>query len=255
MRFSNLFLILLIVFLSLNCSSEKIIFTEPDSDKDLVGRTSENGPVTSDVKEYNKNKNNENDDFYQVGIASWYGDKFNGRRTSNGEIYDMYKLTAAHKKLPFNTLVEVENLNNRKKILVRINDRGPFVKKRIIDLSYKAAIAIDMDDEGTAPVVLRIMDMKDIKGRGKILTQKRKYSFRSKFVLQAGAFENKNNAESLRDNINYNSLKIKFKITFENGFYKVLSDTISSRNETEKYKKFLENIGFDLFIKEIFHSN
>ncbi|KAF5434445.1 Cell division protein FtsN, partial [Candidatus Methanophagaceae archaeon] len=77
----------------------------------------------------------------------------------------------------------------------------------------------------------------------------------SRFILQAGAFENKNNAETLRDDINFNLLEIKFRIIFEKSFYKVISGAISSRNEAEKYKKLLENTGFDVFIKEIFTTN
>ena len=74
----------------------------------------------------------------EEGIASWYGPNFHGKYTSNGEIYNMYALTAAHKTLPMNTIVKVTNLNNGKSVIVRINDRGPFVKGRIIDLSYTA---------------------------------------------------------------------------------------------------------------------
>lgn len=255
MKIINYLFILTAIFLFSYCSSGDKIVTEPVSESISGEELPENRFKTSEGKLNNKEGENEGDDFYQVGIASWYGDKFNGRRTSNGEIYDMYKLTAAHKELPFNTLVEVENLNNRKKILVRINDRGPFVKDRIIDLSYKAAIAINMDEAGTAPVILRILDMQNSEGGGKILTQKRNYSFDSKFILQAGAFENKNNAGTLRDDINYNSLQIKFKVIFEKEFYKVISDVISSRNEAGKYKKMLEDLGFDVFIKEIFATN
>lgn len=93
------------------------------------------------------------------GNASWYGGKFIGRQTANGEIFDTEKLTAAHKTLPFNTIVEVINLATNKKIRVRINDRGPFIEGRIIDLSKKAATSIDMIETGTAPVKLKIIDM------------------------------------------------------------------------------------------------
>ena len=90
--------------------------------------------------------------FSQSGIASWYGTKFHGRLTSNGERYDMYKMTAAHKTLPIPTYVRVTNLENNKSIMVRINDRGPFIDNRIIDLSYVAAIKLDMTKKGTARV-------------------------------------------------------------------------------------------------------
>jgi rare lipoprotein A len=98
----------------------------------------------------------------QTGIASWYGPDFHGKRTANGEVYDMDKLTAAHKYLPFHTLVEVENLDNNKKVMVRINDRGPFVAGRIIDLSRKAAQRIGIEDTGTARVRLRIVKAADL---------------------------------------------------------------------------------------------
>ncbi len=92
----------------------------------------------------------------QTGMASWYGEQFHGRRTANGEIYDMYKMTAAHQTLPFNTLLQVENLNNGKNVVVRINDRGPFKDGRILDLSYQAARRLGSDADGVAPVTLRI---------------------------------------------------------------------------------------------------
>ncbi len=82
--------------------------------------------------------------YVEEGIASWYGPKFHGRRTASGEIFDMYKLTAAHPWLPFGTVVRVTNLENGLSVVVRINDRGPFVKGRIIDLSYAAAKKIRM---------------------------------------------------------------------------------------------------------------
>ena len=93
----------------------------------------------------------------QYGIASWYGPPFHGRLTANGEIYDMSKLTAAHKELPFNTRVRVTNLDNGKSVVVRINDRGPFVKGRIIDLSKEAARMIDMVNAGISVVELSIL--------------------------------------------------------------------------------------------------
>ena len=91
------------------------------------------------------------------GIASYYADEFHGRTTSNGETYDMHALTAAHRTLPFNTRVRVTNLANNKSVVVRINDRGPFVSDRIIDLSYGAAQELSMIGPGTARVTLEIL--------------------------------------------------------------------------------------------------
>jgi rare lipoprotein A len=93
----------------------------------------------------------------ESGIASWYGAPYNGRRSANGEVYDMEKLTAAHRTLPFDTWVEVTNLENKKRIDVRITDRGPFVKGRIIDLSLAAAREIDMVAAGTVRVKLKVI--------------------------------------------------------------------------------------------------
>lgn len=93
--------------------------------------------------------------------ASWYGQEFNGRKTSSGEIFDMYALTAAHKTLPFGTLLEVTNLANGKRVTVRVNDRGPFVPNRELDVSFAAAEALGMTDSGTAKVSIRKLGIAD----------------------------------------------------------------------------------------------
>lgn len=90
--------------------------------------------------------------YQETGVASWYGKKFHGRLTSNQEPYDMYAMTAAHKSLPLPTYVRVRNLSNNKSVIVRVNDRGPFVDNRVIDLSYSAAIRLDMIKTGTSLV-------------------------------------------------------------------------------------------------------
>jgi rare lipoprotein A len=95
--------------------------------------------------------------YEERGVASWYGQKFHGRLTSNRELYDMHGLTAAHKTLPLPTYVQVTNLTNGKSVIVRVNDRGPFVSNRIIDLSYAAARRIDMIDTGTSLVEVRAL--------------------------------------------------------------------------------------------------
>lgn len=94
----------------------------------------------------------EDPDYDRVGIASWYGPKFHGRRTANGEVFDMYRVSAAHTTLPMPSQVKVTNLENGKSIVLRVNDRGPFVDDRIIDLSYRAAQELDFVDKGTARV-------------------------------------------------------------------------------------------------------
>ncbi|MFK7161088.1 septal ring lytic transglycosylase RlpA family protein [Marinospirillum sp. MEB164] len=96
--------------------------------------------------------------FVQTGIASWYGTKFHGHLTSNGEVYDMYAMTAAHTTLPIPTYVRVTNLDNQRQVIVRINDRGPFVGRRIIDLSYAAAYRLGIVQTGTGRVRVEAID-------------------------------------------------------------------------------------------------
>ncbi len=121
-----------------------------------------------------------------TGIASWYGPNFHSKKTSNGETYNMFALTAASKTLPMNTVVRVYDLENGKSVVVRINDRGPFVNGRIIDLSNKAARTIAMVKKGTAKVRLVVLGF-----HGKIATTKKEKSeiqSLNKYYLQVGAF-------------------------------------------------------------------
>lgn len=97
----------------------------------------------------------------EVGVASFYGPDFHGKTTANGEVYDMYGRTAAHKTLPLNTIIRVINLANSRNIIVRINDRGPFVKGRILDLSYGAALKLGFVAKGTTRVRIEIIEVGD----------------------------------------------------------------------------------------------
>lgn len=129
--------------------------------------------------------------FEEKGIASWYGKGFHGKKTSNGETYNMRAMTAAHKTLPMNTYVKVTRLDNGRSAIVRINDRGPFVSGRVIDLSYSAAKEIGMDTEGTAKV--RVVALGSKKGDTLVKNNYDKGSFN----VQVGAFTVKENAENL----------------------------------------------------------
>ncbi len=128
----------------------------------------------------------------QTGEASWYGAEFHGKPTSSREIYDMNDLTAAHNTLPLGTVVIVTNLSNGKSVVVRINDRGPFVKGRVIDLSYAAARALDMIGPGTARV--RIEVLPEVSPPPSV----------PKFSVQVGSFILKKNAEALRRELEKN---------------------------------------------------
>ena len=103
--------------------------------------------------------------YRERGVASWYGRKFHGRPTSSQEPYDMYAMTAAHKSLPLPSYVEVRNLRNNRRVVVRVNDRGPFVKNRLIDLSYAAALKLDMVRDGTAMVEVRAISFDEAPAR------------------------------------------------------------------------------------------
>jgi len=134
--------------------------------------------------------------YVEIGIASWYGKKFHGRLTSNGEVYDMYQLSAAHKALPLPSVVRVTNLDNGRKVIVRVNDRGPFHSDRVIDLSYQTALALGFADQGTAPVVIEAVDEENYPGQIEVPTH------HESFYLQVGAFSNVLGAEQLLAAIN-----------------------------------------------------
>jgi len=121
----------------------------------------------------------------EQGLASWYGHPYHGRPTTDGEIYNMYELTAAHRTLPFNTQVRVHDLDNGRDVTVRINDRGPFIEGRIIDLSYASARAIDMIGPGVARVQLEILGMPPPGSPG---------GEPGVYAVQVGAFRNWSNA-------------------------------------------------------------
>jgi rare lipoprotein A len=130
----------------------------------------------------------------EVGIASWYGTKFHGKRTANGEIYDLYIATAAHRSLPIPTYARVTNIHNERSVIVRVNDRGPFHPDRLIDLSYAAAVKLGFVDRGTAKVrvqTLEIAGVDDRRGQGS-----GEYRY-----LQLGAFASAGAADHLRASV------------------------------------------------------
>lgn len=157
--------------------------------------------------------------FSQIGIASWYGKKFHGHLTANGEIYDMYGMTAAHKTLPLPSFVKVTNVANGKHAVVRVNDRGPFHQNRIIDLSYAAAHKLGVFDTGTAKVKIEVIlpeqkntqyqitlsgfdslnDAKDsAKGLSLLLHQQAKTSKNNKgYSLKLGPYQDKQEAQTV----------------------------------------------------------
>jgi rare lipoprotein A len=125
------------------------------------------------------------------GVASWYGSKFHGRRTSSGEVFDMYRATAAHRNLPLPTYAEITNLDNGLRVTVKINDRGPFHSERLIDLSYGAAVRLGMAEQGTARVEIRAI------GKGVAAFEDQGAANGEGTFLQVGAFRERDAAEEL----------------------------------------------------------
>jgi rare lipoprotein A len=175
--------------------------------------------------------------YSEEGNASWYGVPFNGRRASNGEIYDMNKLTAAHRTLPFETVVRVTNLNNGKTTTVRITDRGPFVDNRIIDLSQAAAREIESIGPGVVPVRLEVLGNVDVST--------------GFFTVQVGAFRERTNAERLRErlSVSYSPIFIQQYDAGDSGFYRVRVGKISGEEAAQQYADQLRSReGFTPFV-------
>jgi rare lipoprotein A len=158
----------------------------------------------------------------EQGNASWYGAPFHGRQASDGEVYDMYKLTAAHRTLPFNTVVRVTNLNNGKSTVVRITDRGPFVDNRIIDLSYAAAREIESIGPGVVPVRLDILSAVDPTA--------------GFFTVQIGAFRERTNAERLRSRLSasYSPIFIQEFATSSASYFRVRVGKVSGEEAAQR---------------------
>ncbi|WP_300455151.1 septal ring lytic transglycosylase RlpA family protein [Desulfobacula sp.] len=178
--------------------------------------------------------------FVQTGRASWYGKKFHGRKTANGEIYDMYAMTAAHKTLPLGTWVSVDNLENNRKIVVRINDRGPFVRGRIIDLSQKGAKQIGILGPGTAKVrVTALGRATSYSGRTKdpIAFAPVDY-WRGNFTVQVGAFQVKANAEKYRNKLskNYQNAHIVMFSDDRGVFYRVRMGRFTNLKDAIRFR-------------------
>jgi rare lipoprotein A len=190
-------------------------------------------------------------DYVERGIASWYGTKFHGQRTSSGEPYDMYTMTAAHKSLPIPTYVEVTNLVNHKKIIVRVNDRGPFKENRIIDLSYAAASRLNILADGTGLVEIRAIDPlaynRPPQPASDIVKPDPTGALR--LYLQVGAFIDQQNAENLRHRLlDIAPVEINTAEPGEPGrtFYRVRLGPLTTVDEADRLAARLAGMGIDV---------
>ena len=188
--------------------------------------------------------------YVEKGMASWYGTKFHGRKTANGEIYDMEKFTAAHRTLPLGTYVKVKRTDGKgDSVVVRVNDRGPFVDNRVIDLSRAAARQLDMLNEGVAPVVVTALGEEILKGKSDEITLRPQFDYnKGEFSVQVGAFTVKENAQRLvrRMKDEYGAADLSL---FERGgmnFFRVRVGKFAMREEAERFMdKLLRSGEFD----------
>lgn len=176
----------------------------------------------------------------QIGVASWYGPGFHGRRTSNGEVYDQHELTAAHPSLPLGTRVRVTNLDSGRSVDVRVNDRGPFAKGRAIDLSHAAASSIGMIGPGTAPVRIDVVE-RPPGGHARVL-----------YCVQVGSFREEHKALALRANLvdRYDRVYISPVLTRADRMYRVRVGPYADREEAERRAGDAERLGLAAIVAE-----
>lgn len=208
-------------------------------------------PYTINGKTYYPSKVNIGDT--ESGIASWYGPGFHGKKTSNGETFNTNSMTAAHKTLPMNTMVRVDNLENGRSVIVRINDRGPFVAGRIIDLSNKAAHEIDMTKKGTARVKLTVLGFDQVNFKNQIPNSNSSFSQAlnsvtgGDFMIQIGAFKNSSNAYNLAQKYaNYKGYTSKV-LNSSDGFYRVFLKGFRSEEEARDFINLANFLGSFIF--------
>lgn len=186
--------------------------------------------------------------FVQRGIASWYGKDFHGKKTANGEIYNMHAMTAAHKTLPLGIFVRVRHLKNKREIEVRINDRGPFVRGRIIDLSFAAAKKIGLVGPGTGPVEVVALGAAAHPGSAgkKIRTYVPVDYFSGNFTIQVGAFQARKNAVKLWEKLDrkFKNAHIATHDTGSRVFYRVRVGKCSTLGQALQYEKYMIENGF-----------
>jgi len=235
-RFSWL---LLVLFLA-SCSAHTTKVIDTPETRELKGWQK---PYEVDGQRYQPLRDHQG--FTQQGIASWYGDKFHGRLTSNGETYDMYAMTAAHKTLPLGVEVRVTNHRNGKAVVVRINDRGPFVAGRVIDLSFTAAKELDIVDQGTAPVDIVALGYPQQQGSQKIYSTPVDYDAGS-FAVQVGAFSQGENAKRLAVTLKprFARADVNFSNADGRALYRVRVGDYHSLQQAESAKDRLLNDGF-----------
>ncbi len=188
----------------------------------------------------------------EVGLASWYGRDFHGRRTANGEIYDMYQMTAAHRTLPLGTWVEVIHVETGRSIQVRVNDRGPFIAGRVIDLSYGAARVLGMVGQGVAPVRVRLLSAMAAPATAAPATGARVAAPPGRFTMQLGSFTTRENATAFAGTLQqrfYGVHLVPARLDGET-VYRVRMGTYQSREEARSAAEAVAKAGYDVVVME-----
>lgn len=184
------------------------------------------------------NYDNSSSKLIETGIASWYGPNFNGKKTANGETFDMYDLTAAHRTLPFNSVVKVINKLNNKSVIVRINDRGPYAKSRIIDLSKKSAENIGMIYSGFTQVDLILLNGTKLPDNLKV----------PHYTIQIGSYKRRSDAAKISRTVKDSEI-IRASVNGEI-FYRIYVGLFDNINEANTKKKSLSRKGIKGFVKQ-----
>lgn len=178
----------------------------------------------------------------QTGVASWYGPNFHGKATANGEVFNMNDFTAAHRTLPFNTVVEVHNMDNGKSVAVRINDRGPYVDDRVIDLSRRSAREIDMENTGTANVQIVLIEEGDRPiAAGRVTNQET-------FTIQLASYNSE--SEALAFSSRTDGTRIERVTVSGRPVYRVYYGTYKTATDARDDQRRLARQGLDGFVKQ-----
>jgi rare lipoprotein A len=223
--------LLVLFFLIAACGSRHVVIdrrTPPSEKREVKKEAVEAKPETRIERRESKE--------VQYGVASWYGGEFHGRATSSGEIYDMYQLTCAHNTLPLGTTVMVTNLENGRSLELKVNDRGPFVKERIIDVSYAAAQMLGMWGKGTASVKVEVLSL----GIEPV----------QRFTLQVGSFTDETNAQKLAEQLrkSFENVYVATMETLTQKYHRVRVGQFDTKDAALIIAQKLSQMGFKVLV-------
>jgi len=229
--------LLILFFLLVACGPRHVVIdrrTPPTEKKEVKKEMMKEEKISPDSKAAKIEKRESKE--VQYGVASWYGGEFHGRPTSSGEVYDMYQLTCAHNTFPLGTTVMVTNLENGRSLELKVNDRGPFVKERIIDVSYSAAQMLGMWEKGTALVKVEVISP------GVEPVQR--------FTLQVGSFADETNAQKLAEQLrkSFENVYVATVETLTQKYHRVRVGQFETRESALVVAERLSQLGFKVLV-------